>query len=152
MRLVDPSIELVACGSSDHQMPTFGYWESTVLEHTCEVVDYISMHAYYEALDGDQRSFLASGAAMDRFIDGVVATADAVAARKHSRKRLGSPSTNGMSGTSRIFRAPRTPASMSAGPRIEDVYSTLDAVVVGDLLISLLNHADRSPSPASPSW
>ena len=30
-----------------------------------------------------------------------------------------------------------------AGPRIEDQYSALDAVVVGDLLSSLLNHSDR---------
>jgi alpha-N-arabinofuranosidase len=30
-----------------------------------------------------------------------------------------------------------------AGPRIEDDYSTLDGVVVGDLLSCLLNHSDR---------
>ena len=34
MRLVDPSIELVACGSSNSAMPTFGAWEQTVLGHT----------------------------------------------------------------------------------------------------------------------
>ena len=34
MRLVDPTIELVACGSSNRGMPTFGAWEATVLEHT----------------------------------------------------------------------------------------------------------------------
>ena len=31
MRRVDPSIELVACGSSHSRMPTFGTWEATVL-------------------------------------------------------------------------------------------------------------------------
>ncbi|HYH32163.1 MAG TPA: alpha-L-arabinofuranosidase, partial [Pseudonocardia sp.] len=36
MKLVDPSIELVACGSSNSGMPTFGSWEATVLEHTYE--------------------------------------------------------------------------------------------------------------------
>ena len=86
MKLVDPTLELVACGSSNHTMPTFGYWESEVLEHAWEVVDHISMHAYYEEVDGDRRSFLASGADMDSFIDGVAATIDAVAARKHSSK------------------------------------------------------------------
>ena len=29
-------------------MPTFGAWEATVLEHTYDDVDYISLHAYYE--------------------------------------------------------------------------------------------------------
>ena len=37
MKLVDPTLELVACGSSNHTMPTFGYWESEVLEHAWEV-------------------------------------------------------------------------------------------------------------------
>ena len=32
MRLIDSEIELVACGSSNSGMPTFGAWESTVLE------------------------------------------------------------------------------------------------------------------------
>ena len=32
MRLVDPTIELAACGSSGRTMPTFGEWERVVLE------------------------------------------------------------------------------------------------------------------------
>jgi alpha-N-arabinofuranosidase len=43
MRLVDPDIELVACGSSNRAMLTFGQWEATVLEHAHDLVDYISM-------------------------------------------------------------------------------------------------------------
>ena len=143
MRLVDPSIELVACGSSGHQMPTFGYWESTVLEHTFDAVDYVSMHAYYEELDGDRASFLGSGAAMDRFIDDVVATVDAVAARKHSRKRLKISFDEWNVWYQSRFAGPQNTDLDQSGPRIEDVYSTVDAVVVGDLLISLLNHSDR---------
>jgi alpha-L-arabinofuranosidase len=143
MRLVDPTIELVACGSSNHTMPTFGYWESTVLEQTIEVVDYISMHAYYEQDGDDRASFLASGAAMDRFIEDLVATADAVAARKHVRKRLRvSFDEWNVWYQSRFDVADVTGIDVS-GPRIEDIYSATDAVVVGDLLISLINHADR---------
>ena len=36
MKLVDPTIELVACGSSNTDMPTFAQWEATVLDHTYE--------------------------------------------------------------------------------------------------------------------
>ena len=43
MRLIDPDIELVACGSSGYNMETFGEWELTVLEHTYEQVDYICL-------------------------------------------------------------------------------------------------------------
>ena len=42
MKWVDPSIELVACGSSGLGMNTFGEWELTVLDHTYDYVDYIS--------------------------------------------------------------------------------------------------------------
>ena len=48
LRLIDSEIELVACGSSNSSMPTFGSWESTVLEECYETVDYVSLHAYYE--------------------------------------------------------------------------------------------------------
>ena len=47
MKLVDPSIELVVCGSSGLMMPTFGTWESTVLDYCYDTVDYVSMHTYY---------------------------------------------------------------------------------------------------------
>ena len=84
MRLVDPDLELVACGSSNSGMPTFGTWERVVLERCFDVVDHISAHAYYEPLDGDYASFLASAVDMERFIDAVVATADHVAAVRRS--------------------------------------------------------------------
>ena len=88
MRDVDPGLELVACGSSSRSMPTFGAWEATVLEHTYDLVDYISCHAYYEESDGDIDSFLASAADMESFIDGVVATADHVGAKRQLEKRI----------------------------------------------------------------
>ena len=143
MRLVDPGIELVACGSSFHEMPSFGYWESTVLEHAGEHVDYLSMHAYYEERDGDTDSFLASAASMDSFIDGVVATIDAVAARRRTARRIDISFDEWNVWYQSRFPGLDTFPLEVAGPRIEDDYSTLDAVVVGDLLSCLLNHADR---------
>ena len=143
MRLVDPRIELVACGSSSQEMSTFGHWESTVLEHAGDHVDYLSMHAYYEEHDGDRDSFLASGCAMDSFINGVVATIDAVAARRPRMRPI-----NISFDEWNVWYQSRYPGTEAldidvSGPRIEDVYSTLDAVVVGDLMSTLLNHADR---------
>ena len=54
MRQLDPSVELVVCGSSSASMPTFGEWERVVLTHTYDDVDYISCHAYYEEKGGDR--------------------------------------------------------------------------------------------------
>src|SRR3954453_21912344 len=143
MRLVDDRIRLVACGSSFHEMPTFGSWESTVLERAGEHIDYLSMHAYYEERDGDTDSFLASGADMDSFIDGVVATIDAYAARRRTSRRIDiSFDEWNVWYQSRFPGLDPFPLGV-AGPRIEDDYSPLDAVVVGDLLSCLLRHSDR---------
>jgi alpha-L-arabinofuranosidase len=143
MRLIDPGIQLVACGSSGHAMPTFGAWESTVLEHAYDMVDYLSMHAYYEEKDGDRDTFLASAVDMESFIDSVVATADSVAARLKTSKKIGISFDEW-----NVWYASKTagqPARQwAAAPRLlEDVYSVTDAVVVGSLLIALLRHADR---------
>ena len=115
MRLVDPGLELVACGCSAAQMPTFGEWERTVLSTAYDDVDYISAHAYYESRTATSARFLASGVDMDRFIDGVVAAADDVRAAQAARtSRSTSRSTSGTSGTS-AAHPPRSPNGLAAG-------------------------------------
>ncbi|WP_062305868.1 arabinosylfuranosidase ArfA [Demequina subtropica] len=145
MRQVDPSIELVACGSSSMMMDTFGEWERTVLSYCYDVVDHISMHAYYEEMDGDRDSFLASGTAMSTFIERVAASADAIGAQKRSDKRISISfdEWNVWYLFSRFVGETNLPVQKDAPRIIEDVYSALDAVVVGDMIISLLSHADR---------
>ncbi|WP_439423065.1 arabinosylfuranosidase ArfA [Saccharothrix sp. HUAS TT10] len=143
LRQAEPDLELVACGSSSSAMPTFGEWESTVLELTYDEVDHISLHAYYEVVDGDVDSFLASAVDMDHFIDSVVATADAVGARLKSSKKITLSFDEWNVWYMKRFQAsPRT--EWEVAPRvIEDQYDVTDAVVVGNLLISLLRHSDR---------
>ena len=143
MRQIDPSIRLVACGSSHEQMPTFGDWEATVLRHCYDVVDYISLHAYVEQHGDDVESFLASGHGIDRFIDGVIATADHVRAITQASKRIQLSFDEWNVWYAQRFGG-HTNLDWEQAPRlIEDTYSTLDAVVVGNLLMSLLRHADR---------
>lgn len=147
MRQVDPDLELVVCGSSGAQMPTFGTWERVVLEQTYDDVDFISCHAYYEPIDGDYGSFLASAVNMDRFIDSVVATADHVKAVRGSDKTINiSFDEWNVWYQSRYQQVDRITAvdDWPVAPRLlEDTYSVVDAVVFGNLLISLIRHADR---------
>ena len=147
MRQLDPSIELVACGSSGRTMPTFGSWERTVLEHTFDDVDFISCHAYYEERDGDAQEFLASAVDMAKFIESVVATADHVAAVKKSDKRI----MISFDEWNVWYLSKWQEQALTYGPdewpvaprQLEDQYNALDAVVFGDLLITLLQHSDR---------
>jgi alpha-L-arabinofuranosidase len=144
LRSADPNLELVACGSSNSDMPTFGSWEATVLELAYDQVDHISAHAYYEEVDGDLGGFLASAVDMDHVVDSIVATADSVGARLKSSKRINiSFDEWNVWYQSRFNNAP-TPTTWEVGrPVIEDHYNAADAVVVGNLLISLLRHSDR---------
>ncbi|WP_333811594.1 alpha-N-arabinofuranosidase [Timonella senegalensis] len=145
MRQVNPDLELVACGSSTSDMDTFGSWEYTVLGEAYEQVDYISAHEYYFEDEGDLASFLASGDKMSNFIDSVVATADAArAAGKHTKRiNISFDEWN-------VWYQKSTPSVPPSGDDwpvapvlLEDNYNVADAVVVGDLLITLLRHTDR---------
>lgn len=150
MRQLDPSIELVVCGSSSAHMPTFGEWERVVLSHAYDDVDYISCHAYYEEKNGDLGSFLASAVDMDGFIESVVATADHVKAVRGSDKTINiSFDEWNVWYLSRFENVEKIEGidNWPVAPRLlEDVYSVADAVVFGNLLISLLRHADRVQS------
>jgi alpha-N-arabinofuranosidase len=149
MRQVDPDLELVACGSSGAGMPTFGAWEREVLTHTYDDVDYISCHAYYEERDGDLGSFLASATNMDHFTDAVVATADHVKAVRKSSRTI-----NVSFDEWNVWYLSKVPADLARGiddwplapPLSEEPYTVADGVVLGNLLMSLIRHADRVTS------
>ncbi|MGX7351099.1 alpha-N-arabinofuranosidase [Enterococcus canis] len=143
MKLVDDSIELVLCGSSSGQMPTFGDWELTVLDHAYDTVDYISLHQYYGNQDDNLASYLARSLDMDEFINGVVAMCDAIKAKRHSKKEINLSfdewniwyHSNEHDQTVKPWQV--------APPILEDHYNFEDALLLGCLMITLLKHADR---------
>ena len=143
MRWVDPTIELVACGSSSRTMSTFPQWEATVLEHTYAHVDYISLHTYYGNRDGNTAHFLAQSIGMDAFIEEVVATCDFIRAKKRHKKRmmLSFDEWNVWFHSNQADR--QQPPWQEAPPLLEDLYTVEDALVVGCMLISLIKHCDR---------
>jgi alpha-N-arabinofuranosidase len=148
MKWIDPTIELAACGSSSRNMPTFGTWEDTVLEHSFDHVEYISLHTYLNNYADDTPAFLASPDLMDSFIEEVVAIADAVAARRRSPKRimLSFDEWNVWYRTRRKNEG-RVKLGWPVAPQIlEEIYNMQDALAFGGACISLLNHADRVKS------
>ncbi len=151
MRQIDPRVELVVCGSSSHGMPTFGTWEETVLQRAYENIDFISCHAYYypqRRPDGslDMASFLASAVDMSGFISDVAACIDATRARlkSHHDVFISFDEWNVWYMQDEQSKNPEGIGNWPVAPHLlEDHYSAADAVVVGDLLITLLRHADR---------
>lgn len=143
MKWVDPSIELVACGSSHINMPTFGEWERTVLRECYDYVDYISLHNYYGNPANDTPSYLASSVDMDRFIKTVASICDEIKAEKGSHKTVNLSFDEWNIWFHSNEQDKQIPKWQIAPPLLEDIYNFEDALVLGDLLITLINNCDR---------
>lgn len=141
MKWKDPSVELVACGSSSPDMPTYPDWDRTVLENTYNYVDYISLHRYYSE-NGRRGDYLASFADMDAFIRTSIAAADYVKGKLHSKKDIMlSFDEYNVDYNHKPFSEPEK--WIYARPIAEGYYSVLDALAFSGLLCTLINHTDR---------
>ena len=142
MKLVDPSIELVACGSSNKDMPTFGSWERTVLQECWEQIDYLSLHQYYQCADGDIPTFLARNLEMNSFIREVADICRQVKAEKQSDKEVYLSFDEWNVWYHWQLNRRETPP-WTVGRRLEEEdYTVTDALVVGCMLNTLINNAD----------
>ena len=146
MKWTDDSIEVVACGSSSSQMPTFGEWEYTMLTECYENVDYVSLHRYYGNPHNDTADFLASTMDLNDFIRTVASICDAVKGKKHSKKRV----NLSLDEWNVWYHSNQQDQDLherepwgTALPLLEDVYNFEDALLVGLMLITILKNADR---------
>ncbi len=146
MKLIDPDIELVSCGSSSTSMKTFPEWEATTLEHTYEHVDYVSLHQYFGNADGDTPNFLAKSMETEHFIKTVISTCDYVKAKKRGKKNINLSFDewnvwyhSHQADDNTMKREPW----QKAPALLEDIYNFEDALVVGLMLITFIKHADR---------
>ena len=87
MKDADRSIELVVCGSSGVDLPTYMDWDSKVLAHMGGLADYISLHRYVGNRRGDTPDYLAVTAAIDRQIEEMDAVCQFAQARRRGRRR-----------------------------------------------------------------
>ncbi|HEX7730535.1 MAG TPA: alpha-N-arabinofuranosidase [Terracidiphilus sp.] len=146
MRAIDPTIKLVACGSSGPFMPTYIEWDRTVLEECYDVVDGISLHRYWgntEETHNDSQTYLAMNLAMDRQIAEIANVCDVVRAQKRSGKQL-FLSFDEWNVWYRARSGDATDGHRKAAPHLlEEPYNLEDALVVGGLANSLMRHADR---------
>ena len=143
MKWVDGSIELVACGSSSIDMPTFASWEATVLDHVYHHVDYLSLHRYYGNQKNDLKSYLAKSVDMDNFIKSVIAICDYVKAKKRSKKTLNLSFDEWNVWYHSNENDKKNEPWQEHPPILEDVYNFEDALLVGCLLITLIKNSDR---------
>jgi alpha-N-arabinofuranosidase len=146
MRVLDPSIKLIACGSSGPFMPTYIEWDRTVLEECYDAVDGISLHRYWgntEETGKDSSKYLAMNLAMDRQIEEIVAVCDTVRAHQRSDKQL-FLSFDEWNVWYRARSGDATDGHRKVAPHLlEEQYNLEDALLVGGLANSLIRHSDR---------
>ncbi len=142
VKWIDSKSENIVCGSSHKDMDTFGTWEIEVLNECYDVVDYISTHVYYGNSDQDLPRFLSRPDDMSEQIEKVAAVCDAVGTIKKTNKKIHISFDEWnvwyhSHGSDPMQKWTVAPA------QLEDVYDMADVLVVGGMLITLINHADR---------
>jgi alpha-L-arabinofuranosidase len=146
MRAIDPSLKLIACGSSGPLMPTYLEWDRQVLQECYAEVDAISLHRYFgnaEETGGESSKYLAMNLAMDRQIEEIIDVCDLVRGVKRSSKRLWLSFDEWNVWYRARGREADNGHRQEAPHLLEEAYNLEDALVVGGLLNSLLRHSDR---------
>jgi alpha-N-arabinofuranosidase len=146
-RVIDPDVQLIACGSSNPRLPTYLEWDREVLEECYDMVDGISLHNYFgntpEQSGGKSERFLAQNLDMERQIREITAVADYGQGLKRSPKRLWLSFDEW-----NVWYRARGPEHLDgkgafAPKLLEEVYNLEDALVTGGFLNTLLRQSDR---------
>lgn len=146
MKMIDPSIELVSCGSSYKDMPTFPEWERVTLTENYDYVDYISLHQYYGNQENDSSDFLAKSDDLDAFIRTVTGICDEVQEKRGGKKKINLSFDEWnvwYHSAAEQEDIQKNHPWQTAPPLLEDHYNFEDALLVGEMMITLLRHADR---------
>ena len=142
MKDVDPTIELVVCGSAEIGLPTYMEWDRTVLEYVGDYADYISLHRYIGKWDSGTVDYLAATNSIDQQIEVADALCRYVQARTRSKKRyyLAFDEWN-------VWYRTQNAESVNGHGKfaqhlVEEEYNLEDALVVAGFLNSFIRHAD----------
>jgi len=147
MRDVTPDIEVVACGSSDPNLPSHPRWSMTVLDEFGDGLDYLSLHRYARNFFGRSADYVGFGVSVDHQIE----EADRLcreAQQRHGHTRLTRVSFDEWNVWYRTMAQttlrPLVPARFGgrAPHLIEEVFTLEDALVCAGFLNSFIRHAD----------
>jgi alpha-N-arabinofuranosidase len=147
IRVIDESLHLIACGSSNTIMPTYLVWDREVLEECYDQVDGISLHNYYgntpSQTGNSSARYLAMNLDMERQIQEIAAVCDYVQGLRKSPKRLWL-SFDEWNVWYRARTGDHVDGKRAFAPKLlEEVYNLEDALLVGGFLNSLLRQAER---------
>ena len=145
MKIIDPTIELIVCGSSLSNMSTYPDWDLQVLEQTYDVIDYLALHQYYGGQDKGTKEFLAQTKDMQEYIDTIRSVVQVVKKKKRSDKDIklsldewGVWASSGKTVNKEIDEKPwETAATIS-----EQIYTMEDTLLFAGMMTVILKNAD----------
>jgi len=88
MKVIDPSIELIACGSSGIDSPTYLEWDRQVLEVLGDCIDYLSFHRYVGNYNNDTNDYLAITMSIEQQIISMQSVCDFVKSKFNRKKKI----------------------------------------------------------------
>lgn len=89
VKWVDPAAETVVCGSSTPNNRTWPEWDVDVLKECYETVDYMSLHYYHNAPEGNMAAYLSASDAFEDFLNREIAVCDVVQTMlRHPKKMM----------------------------------------------------------------
>lgn len=162
MKWVDPEIELVAVGSSTSRMAEFPKWDKTVLMHTYDIADYISLHHYIDrtlpfseisntsfTLSSEKKAYqdtsryLARTIYVDRQINDIISACDYVKSVKRSKKVM-KLSFDEYNVIAAVKHAGTEYKEWETGYPIDCGQHTMeDALAFASMMMSIVKRADR---------
>ncbi len=87
VKWVDNKAETVFAGTSDHHKH-YPEWEMAALEQCYESVDYISLHHYHSAPEGDIANYLNISSVFEEYINTTIATCDYLQTKLRTPKKM----------------------------------------------------------------
>jgi len=146
MKMLDPTVELVLCGSSKSSMETFPDWELITLNYAYNYVDYIAVHQYYGGQEKGTPEFLAQSLDMERYLKTVRAACDLIQVKKHSPKVI-----NISVDEWGVWELPSEEVDLQLkdtnwdqAPAIsEQIYTMEDSLLFASMMLTFLKNADR---------
>lgn len=87
IKWIDNKAETVFAGTSDHHKH-YPEWEMAALEQCYESVDYVSLHHYHTAPEGDIANYLNSSSVFEDYIRTTIATCDYLQAKIRTPKKM----------------------------------------------------------------
>ncbi len=139
MKGLDPTIELVACGSSGRGMATYLEYDRVTLEYCWEEVDFVSAHRYTNNHRNDTAWYLAEGVEIERIIEDYAGLFSYVRGLKRSDKKV----YLSFDEWNVWYKNMEMDGKWTSAPHlIEEVYNLEDALICAQYLNAFIRRAD----------